>query len=46
MKVMLPTLGEERRATYSPFLAHLAELRTRALCADEIHRRQSRDDYI
>ena len=41
MKVMLPTLGEERRATYSPFLPAKPENGPRALRADESHRRKA-----
>ena len=46
MAVMLPTLGEERQATYSPVPADLAEDRPRALRADEGRGRRGRHHHL
>ena len=46
MAVMLPTLGEERQATYSPFLPISPKSRPRALRADEARRRQGRHHHL
>ena len=46
MAVMLPTLGPERRATYSPFLPISPDDRQRAAGADRVARRRSRHDQV
>ena len=46
MAVMLPTLGEERQATYCPFLPISPTTGPRALRADEGSRRQERHDHL
>jgi lysyl-tRNA synthetase class I len=46
MDIMLPTLGEERQATYSLLPADLADLRPRALRADEGRQRQGRHHHL
>ena len=46
MAVMLPTLGEERQATYQPLPADLAHHRPRALRADEGGGRQGRHHHL
>ena len=46
MAVMLPTLGAERQATYSPFLPISPTIGPRALRADEEGRCQGRHDHL
>ena len=46
MDIILPTLGPERRATYSPFLPDLADQRPRAAGADGGAQRQAGHDRL
>ena len=46
MAVMLPTLGAERQATYSPFFTDQPKNRAGALYANESNRPESRHDHI
>ena len=46
MAIILPTLGPERRATYSPFLPISKTHRRRAAGADDPPRRRGRHDHL